>query len=300
MEPSSPRDSTTAQVLLGLFVVWQLFFLTAANLLKLADSYRDDLKEQPAPLLEKLLPGWVEKKGHISDAEEVITGLTKRWAQVTGQPQSWGLFSPNVTEYIPFLVVEFRWDEDPNAPAAVARNLAPLAPGGPLEALALAEAVQVSQAPAHAPIFEPSSNEPDNPRSYLRFGKFRVRKFESYLDVYLTKPRSENGGQLDSWRDKIERKVRREHDSIQVYLRWRLRRFQRQHPELPPPRQLVLRQRMYRIPAPEEHRETWMWHEVHVDPPYPTARWQPEVPAPEGYLAIEMYNPVTERFEYLR
>ena len=50
-----PRPSN-AQVFLGIFIIWQLFFLFAANFLGLIKSFQPNLKEKPlVERLEKIL-----------------------------------------------------------------------------------------------------------------------------------------------------------------------------------------------------------------------------------------------------
>jgi hypothetical protein len=298
MAAPSPPGPTNSQVLLGLFIVWQLFFLVASNFIKLADSARDDLKDNA--VVDAVAPGWTEKKGHVHDAEEVVSGVTTRWAQLTGQPQNWSLFSPRVADAIPFLGVELRWDDDRRSGPTVAGDLAPFAAASGLEGLTLAAGAWANRVPIHPAVYLPSDNEPANPRCFFRLGRFRLRKYESYLDVALTARDPQRSGQLDSWRDRIESKVRREADTMRAYLGWRLRNFQRTHPDLPTPTQVILRVRLYRIPKPAEQPDPWMWQDAQALQPYPVARYRPDHPPADEYFPVEMFNPVVERFEYLR
>lgn len=267
MDSPPSHGPSNAQVFLGLFILWQLFFLTAANGLKMLDSVRSSLKDHA--FVETIAPGWAREKGHVHDAAEVVTGLTKRWAQVTGQPQSWSLFSPNVASYIPFLAVELRWDDD------AGRSTRP-------------------------PVLLRSDNEPANVRCFFRVGQFRLRKYESYLDVTFSTQDKPADEVADVWRERIEERVRKEWDTMQAYLRWRMLGFQRRHPELPPPRQVVLFVRAYRVPAPDKAPEPWMWETLLDLQPQPIARWRPDTPTPDGSRPIELYNPVVHRFEYFR
>jgi hypothetical protein len=253
-----PRRPTTAQVLLGLFVVGQLFFLFAANLLGLLESARPKLKDRP--LVEKLLPGWSEKEGHSYDAFQVVTGLTSRWAQLTGQPQDWSLFAPNVTDRIPFLAVELRWDD------------------GRVELL-------------------PSENEPADLNGFLRIGKFRLRRYEACLDLTLFIPEGKTAADMSlDWRDQIERRVRDEWRSMHAYLRWRMQSFLRDHPDVPPPKQAILLVRLYVIPAPESRPHPWAWRLNNVQQ---IARWRPAADGQRGSMPVEWYDPVVQRFDRL-
>jgi hypothetical protein len=294
MKAPSPRGPTNVQVLLGLFIVWQLFYLLASNFMKLMDEARPELKNNA--VIEAVAPGWTEKKGHIHDAEEVLSSVTNRWAQLTAQPQNWKLFSPNLLPHITFLGVELRWDDDLSSISVVARCLAPLMAADSWEALV---AAWVNPQRIPSPIYLPSGNEPADPHCFLRIGKFRLRKYESYIDVVLARGPEDRCDPLDAWRERIERKLRREGDTIYAYLRWRLRRFESDHPGLPPPKQVILRVRHYCIPAPEAYPQPWQWQEIQVTPAYPIARWRPGIDAPDGYPPVEMYNPVIGRFQYI-
>jgi hypothetical protein len=285
--------------LLGLFIVWQLFFLTASNLIKLADQEREYLAEHPNPVVEQLAPGWSKKKGHIHDAEEVLTGVMNRWAQLTNQPQNWSLFGPNVAAHIPFVLVELRWEDDPVSVTTAGRLLAPLAAHEPLEALAFGGVAWANLLPPPDPVQLPSDNAPADPRRFFRMGKFRLRKYESYLSVYLSQRLDDPRAQAESWREKIEARVRREGETMHAYLNWRLREYRRQHPGQPWPVQVVLLEQLYRVPEPDRAPEPWMWQEVHVAKPFPVARWRPRVVPPTGCQPVEAYNPSSGRFEWV-
>ena len=150
-----------------------------------------------------------------------------------------------------------------------------------------------------------SENEPEDRHAYLRFGQFRLRRFEGNVSFVLATRDRPVEAMADSWRGKIEERLRDEADSMHAYLRWRSEAFQRAHPELPPPRQVILSQHVYRIPAPPGP-EPWDWQPVFgvtaegVPLAQPVARWLPGTrPEPE-YFPLEMYNPVMRRFESLR
>src|SRR5713226_4923798 len=124
MTTSSSGAPSTRQVLLGLLVLWQLFFLVASNFISFFDESRDQLKDNAA--LETVAPGWAEGEGHLADACSLTTELTERWSQLTGQTQGWSLFASDVWKKVPFLALEYRWEKEP-WPDAVSRHLTPLA-----------------------------------------------------------------------------------------------------------------------------------------------------------------------------
>src|SRR5438128_2740514 len=106
-----------ARVLLGLFVLWQMLFLPAFNLLDGAETARRPLQEQRRqdrlgwrlvrgiPGLGPLVNEWLTKGGN-SDDKGTLGNLIQQpqrvlrwWAQTTGQEQGWGLFSPNAVDF---------------------------------------------------------------------------------------------------------------------------------------------------------------------------------------------------------
>ncbi|MFN4261822.1 MAG: hypothetical protein ACK4RK_21280 [Gemmataceae bacterium] len=292
MNHSAAREPATAQVVLGLFIVWQLIFLIGGNLGGVLDRYRLDWQEPH--WMAAVAPRWVAGEEHFHDASEMFNGITRRWGELTGQPQNWSLFAPNVAAVSPFPAVELRWDDDPHSAEGIAGRLSPLAAQHPGEVAAWEVAARSSPYPS---FFLLSDNEPDNLHSYWRVGRFRLRRYEaSGLEVILTSNDRSQAEVADAWRERIENKVRRDGECIKAYLRWRERVYQREHLDRPPPRQLVLWVRQYAIPAPDAAPIPWQWQ---VLPPYPIARWRPHVPPPANCLDIEMYHPVLERFQYL-
>lgn len=296
MRTHPSRTVGTLQVILGLFIAWQIFFFFAANLLKYLEYLRPKWKDQP--IAEQVAAGWMRQKGHANDAVQVILGLTNRWAQFTGQPQDWSLFAPAVTDRIPFVAVELRWEEEAAAPSR-ARVASLLAGTNAVEASIFSAAFgHFSQANTFAAEMLPSENEPKNLHRYLRFGNFRLRRFEANLDPGLS---LDEGQTIDEatndWAERIESHVQHEWRAIIAYLRWRVQIYMRAHPDRPMPRQVVLLQKMYIIPPPEKAPTPWTWN---LNLVLPLARWQPDAPWDAKHLPIEMYNPLLLRFESVK
>jgi hypothetical protein len=271
--PSSSGGPTNAQYFLGLFVLGQLAFLVLANVINLAIDVQKNPEYLPAALRppdwqsEKTsrLPDWFQKKGHLNDAMQTVRELTKRWEEVTGQPQNWCLFAPNIGRYNTFVAVELRWEDDPRDEAA-----------GPLLMPYQSELLL-------------SDNEPEDPNDYFRWGKFRLRKYESMLDPYLHFRGSHEPLSVaaERWQRYISAKVGKEWDTIWAYLRWRTRRFMARHPDRPMPRQVILLVRNYTIPEPGRYKP---WGPPHT---IPVARWRPDVKLNRDYYPVERYNPMT-------
>jgi hypothetical protein len=254
------------QFLLGLFVVGQIVFLFAANLLGILKYYRPEPSSAAGEVAQVVAPGWAAQEGHVHDLVETLTGLTERWSALTGQPQNWGLFAPGVAAECPFVAVELHWDDG------------------------------VIDLAAHPPELLLSDNEPPDVARYFRWGNFRLRKFESYLDVVLNAYERESAdARARRWQGQIEEHLRKEWNTVRTYLKWRSDRFLQLHPNRAEPRQLVLYTRRYHIPAPDEGRIGW-------DGPFmePVARWRPSATSPPDHRPLERYDPVTRRFEWLR
>jgi hypothetical protein len=224
--------------------------------------------------------------------------ITRRYAQLTGQTQGWSLFAPNIGRQLVFPAVLVRWDEDPASALALSRPLSPLASTNPLEAGILRAAGATDQpAPVPAePVTIRSANEPKDIHSYFRVGNFRLRRLECNLAVVLAQGDGETPAEAAKrWRERIYKLLNKEAAPVQAYLHWRWDSYRKAHPEAPPPKQLILVMRRYAIVAPEKAPPYWRG-------PFtvPVARVQPDAPWVEDHSPLEMYNPVTQRFQEVR
>lgn len=106
MDAPAPHRPRLSQVLLGVFILWQLFFVLALNYTQIMLGPAD----QPLVRLpDEGPPGLVER------AADLVRRVTQHWAQLTGQYQSWWLFAfaPHDSN---FPLVELRWDDLARAP----------------------------------------------------------------------------------------------------------------------------------------------------------------------------------------
>ncbi len=241
-----PLFRAAAQGLLGLFVLGQAVFLLAANTGALL-SLSPEAAGRLAPFLQKPMEDL--RAGPLGEAVGSANAVTQCWADLTGQPQEWSLFAPDVTDYIPFVELELRWDAD-----LPPRRLASL-------------------------------NVPADPRCFFRVGKFRLRRYESAIDVSPAPglPFDPSGA---DWRTGMTGVVQGRQHYILVYLNWRLEEFGRAHPDLPPPAAVILFVHLYRIPPPPGPRP-WDWEDLGA---HPLARWRP------GAERLEVYDPRTDDF----
>jgi hypothetical protein len=259
---------TAARVALGLFVVWQFLFLLSSNLLSVEDAVRAALHKSPP--VQRVAPDLFDGKGAAHATLRAVERVTERWAELTGQAQCWQLFAPDVADVIPFLAVELRWDDD-RLPRAAART--------------------AGRAPPAPPVLLPSENEPADPGRFFRAGRFRLRRYETTLDLAPApgRPFDPRG---EDWAAAVERDVRAGAEPMLAYLRWRLAAFRRARPDLPPPTQVVLHVRLYRVPPPPGPTP-WRWEYLGQ---HRVARWLPGAPVPAGYLPVETYDPPSDSF----
>jgi hypothetical protein len=262
----TPRFSNS-QVLLGIFIAWQIIFLLGINGLRMI---RDLGQEVPREAVPREVGALLDDVAESGQSLFQLHGLFVRWGQLTAQDQNWSLFAPNVGDEVTFLEVELRWD-DPQGPAG--------------------------HRPAHAPELLRNPNEPDDLASYLRVGHFRLRKFESFLAMSFWRKEGETQAEAaPRWRRRLLKKVGRQWDEYLVYLNWRWQKYHREHPDRPRPTQVILQVRQYTIPPPPDNGKWPGWKE---HPPVRMARWQPGRQVTRGVPPIEVYDPVTGRFESL-
>jgi hypothetical protein len=262
--PSPARRPTVAQVLLGLFVVWQLIFLGASNLLAFfphaepAEGELSDARNAPLP---------ANDSGPWQSAIDLGLEATSRWAGYTGQIQAWWLFAPEFPNQATFPTVELRWDD----------------PESSENTESLPKLVRLT-----------SSLEPPDPQSYFRPwpSDDRLFHYEARLGLIMLpwhKELLEEEPEL--WREALQTRVQRQWRSMRAYLRWCVRRYQDDHPESPPPRQAVLLISIYRTPDPGQRPTTWGGPDVQ-----PLARWLPEREGNHACLPIQAWNPLVNRF----
>jgi hypothetical protein len=271
--PPSSASPTTAQVFLGIFVLWQLFFLftynfvTLGNDLRKEEDYKKKLPRDWKGVIEKTFPDWFDKKGHFHDVCAAINGLNKRWSALGGQPQGWSLFAPEISKQITFVAVELRWDE-PERNRTRRRPMAPFPPE-----LLLSE------------------NEPKDKAQFFRLGKFRLRKYESYLDTVLRKWDDETLQEaVERWGDRIRKKVKDEDDNILAYLQMRWEEYSAEHPARPMPRQAILLVRRFEIPEPQNFSEDW-YKDPRGDPQRQLPIARSLIDSNGGWGAVEWYRP---------
>jgi hypothetical protein len=242
---------------LGGLIVWQLVFIPLANLLEFfphrvrVADEVTDLRELPAELLAP--PPGVHELATITDC----------WAQLTGQYQMWWLFAPQVPPQATFPAVELRWDDLPGR-----------------EAL--------------PPVRLLSPCEPADKTSYFRppGSGDRLYHYEMHLALgAVFWNEQEAAPHADQWRALFREVVQMQWKSMRAYLRWRIRNFAAEHPELPSPDEATLVIRLVPTPPPGS--------DLNRPAPVselPFARWRVAESGPTGLLPVEAYDPFADRF----
>jgi hypothetical protein len=303
-KPPSPR-----QVLLGLFILVQLAFLFTANVLGFVQWFPTIEHEGSNKLVNRVAPRFAEKQGHGWQWGDQLDGNLRRYTELTGQDQAWSLFAPTVSKATGFPAILLSWDEAVDEPGfrggmlsydatngfnlcgpwhhplsarqpslGLASQLGVLTANDPMQAIALyatVEARRNEKLPRTEILFSP--NEPADLQSYIRVSQCRVRRFEGNF-YFNTQPYSYEDA------DSLGQRLTKNQDFILAYMRWRLRAWQKDHPDVKAPTQVILVERFFSIHAPDEPRG---W-----DGPYvvPVARWLPGQDALKGSSAAVAFD----------
>jgi hypothetical protein len=308
--------------MLGVFVLFQIFFLFALNVLDIADQARKNLRtqrdlwknrpeDQPRkgdkdngeawervinlPVVGPSIEEWVdkEKESVLNQKIDRWSRIASWWARRSGQEQGWSLFAPDTVDWTSVVRVQVRWDDDVEEVNRETKNLSVVALAGGTAANLL------DQTPRDVPPprFIPGFNEPRNIEGYFRWGGFRWRRYESKYEMAYLKHDEPEETYRARWEKRTREKVFGEEDrgeqyEIAAYLKWKFDRFRKDHPELPPPRQVILLAAAYAIPAPDKAPTPWRWR---FEAQEPVVRWRPGrfEPKPEN---LELYQHTERRF----
>jgi hypothetical protein len=294
MDAAAAQRPTLAQVLLGLFISWQLIFLPAANYLAFLPHGQEEEGELSDSRSAPDQTG--AAGGAVQNAINLAAGITDAWSHLTGQVQAWWLFAPEVPRAATFPVVELRWDDEAESVQFLASLVGPLAAANGVQSAALWSSLRPGQ--TLPPVRLRTILEPNDPRCYFRpQSSFdRLFHYEVRLGLIVSnwndKTLAENP---EFWRTTFKDRVRRQWRSIRAYLRWYVQHFQRANPDFPPPKQAILSIRIYQIPGPGQPAVEWL-----APLEQPLARWRPDAPPQPGDLPVEAFDPVARHFIALR
>ena len=269
MDALSPKTrATLPQVLLGVFVAWQLCFLIASNLITFFPNGQPEAGELSDSRRTPFAGAEPGPAQHILDA---VGCLSERYEKLTGQTQAWWLFSPSFPPAATFPVVELRWDDpDHKVDSATAGLPCP-------------------------PVRLHSVVEPQDVRSYWRPpGSFdRLFHYENRLAMQFSywDEHAREAPNYQIWNEAMTRMTYRQWKSIRAYLLWRVGQYQQLHAELPPPRQALLIVRVYWTPPAGDQESSR---------PAPLektlARWRPTAAESPEFLPIELCDARADTF----
>jgi hypothetical protein len=276
--PPSPK-----QMLLGGFILFQLAFLLLSNLLGFVKSIPKEMPEEPAKLMNRVAPHFVDGLGHGWQwSEQLETNLTS-WMQLTGQDQEWALFAPAVGKGTGFPCLVLLWDDKRFDDPAIQEELFTfdVKNGFHMRLDLLAPKARLLL----------SENEPKDVREYLRLGKCRLRRYEGQLYVN-SQPREKETPDETAARvnDSVRYLLKHYQELTRAYMQWRLKAWQSEHPDEPAPKQIILCERFYRIHEPTE-APGWDGPSL-----VPLIRWRPALDRPDGFRSLETFDFTTQRF----
>jgi hypothetical protein len=253
--------------LLGAFVVVQLVYLVAANLLPLLPQHVATEGEMTDDFT---FSGRTFPSDYLQTSLEGATALTRKYGEATGQMQNWALFAPAIAHQATFPVVELEWNYGPTA-----RRL------------------------KLACLFEP-----EDPRHYARFDltQSRLFNYEFRLTQSLWFCTEESlASSPEFWQQWLAHRAGRQRRSLHAYLRWKVRTFVTEHPGEPLPTAAVMYVRCYPIIPPCAHANE---AEPPRDRPFVRLEWtQGQLSEGRGEFGtpddLEVFNPVTGQFQPL-
>lgn len=278
------------QVLLGVFICWQLWFLVSENLcgwLLYSQSYvsvrRDKAPTPTAQSLEHLAPGFTrdDGEGHVFALAKWVTQTNKPWAHVTGQLQAWALFSGNYSRDGVFPALLVGWSDD--MPDEV-----PWADDTELDWKRLLEK---GDAPIEPRLFL-TPHEPTDLTSYFRWRQMRMRRYENGLHLALTPEDGVTKQELAAaWDESIKGHLNNKGYLFTTYLKVKRLELEADWEGLPPPKQIILLLRRFRtVPADEAPPH---WTGPHV---VPLLLWEPPTADDMGPGRYKRFDPRQGRF----
>lgn len=238
-------------VALGLFALWQMVFLVAANVIDLIPR---NITDPPSLRLDPL-----QEHGQftsLAPLQALVDGLGEvidAYSELTGQEQTWPLFAPGFPPHSTFGAIR----------------------------LTLADGSQVTLRSD----FEP----PDPNHAPFRLPFFQVRRFNlehQFLPVILQHTQEAMREYAEVVRTVTFQAYRYNQPLLQRWMRWCVDRWQRAHPGQGPVVEIVYLARYIPSPRPGEPK---VWSGAVRE--RPLARWlSPHEPTPAGELPLQVYD----------
>jgi hypothetical protein len=243
--------------LVGLFALWQLAVIPLLNLFEFIPLRPTQYDVNP-PIESAQRWGRFTDLDWLQSSTEEVGYTLAAWGEATGQDQGWVMFTPGFPPQTAALAAEFR-GPDGSSDRRYSR-------------------------------FNPA--DPARPRPRWPIIDDREFNFEANIFMLAWECSPEAiAAHPQRWRMLPER-VRENEPLVSAWLRWQLQRYRKELPEKPEPLEVILLLRAIPTPPPGEPAD-WTRRPACE---FPFARWRPGVPTREGFMALEGYDPVGQRF----
>lgn len=242
--------------LLGLFVLFQVIYLPLSNLVQIVP--REMYKESGELDIRVQREGAATDVRWLQDRINNLGWTIDRYSELSGQKQAWSLFAPEFTTQSIFPVV-------------------------------LCESFPNDK---HRRVIFKPKHFPSDPDQYFYWPNYlsRLCAYDYLLAVVYARYTEESGRERpDQWRQTVFERVRRQQRSLEAYFRLNLAYFRESYPDLPTPKEMILRVAVFPSPQPGGHERPPMFM-------VPLARWVPDKPDKGSYLPVEPYDHVLQRF----
>lgn len=221
-----PEDVATPEprpgvlpVLVGLFALWQLVSLVAANLIDFVPRRPGRGDEPPLDILQER--GQFTHVEPLQRSVELVGDVLDGWGELTGQKQGWSLFAPGLPPHTLFPAVEFRFRD-----------------GSSDTVLSLFEPMDLMNPPVREPLI-----------------RDREFNFEFQLIVPAWFGSDEVLAEAPQAGSHLTASVRNRHRLILAWLQWQLRRYQQMSPDRGMPSEVILTLRYIPTPRPGQPRD---------------------------------------------
>jgi hypothetical protein len=261
MADPAPPARRALSVAVGVFALWQLVYLPAANVIDFVPRRPGPTDLHPEMRLFQTR-GTFTANERLQTAAEKVGNVLDFWGELTGQEQGWSLFAPGFPPHTIFPAVEFRF---PDGTAETLRS--PFEPA------------DLTDLPARAPLV--------HNRMYSVEVQFSVAGWFCTNESLADRP--------EVWQKVWPEFARDGHRHTLAWLKWRLKAFQKSHPDRGEPGEVILKFRYIPTPLPSEPRG---WAKPAFERPF--ARWNPAAPPQPGVLPLEGYDPVAKQFVPLK
>jgi hypothetical protein len=242
---------------IGLFALWQMVFLIAANVIDLVPRRIDEAPELRMDPLQQI--GTFTTIEPLQAVADAIGNVIDFYSEVTGQEQTWPLFAPGFPPHSTFGAIEVKFSDGTNTTI-----------------LSDYEPRDYNRAPYRLPFF--------NVRRYNVEYQFVPAVMQHTEEAIQAQPEEVRAITFMSYRTN--------QPTLTRWLKWRIGEWEKENPGHGPPVEIIYKARYIPTPLPSEAK-TWS-KPVRERP---LARWQhPDRPPPVGELPLQVYDVSAKRW----